>query len=1351
MGSIRSVGKHQTTGVDIFQELHRKFLYNMSMPKKKKNSFDNRDALEILRDAFWSAKTPAVAELGTRAVKTRVAAFDKYREQITPEDLLNQRKEPGKKRQADKAKKRDPYKLDDPAEKMGELPTFWSEQPEPELTAQAEKNAPTDLKAEKSLPERQTAIEQQREQLSPKEHAQFDAILENAKQQMQGEMHSQEKTETKPALPLEITQSETPPSAPLIEIPPAPEPMPAKIAPPLFMSEPSTPKPDSTPEDIARVEQYKQLLVEKEMEHYQSKHGENAVAEMEKHVRYLKENKTKNDETDTEAVDRLQRAIEIAKARVPVAMPLEPVPELITPMPSMETAPITVPTFDLGTSKPEEFEKPEKKEEGETPKTESRFEERIIELEKHINEMGGTPKERQEHWALQKAKEHHYSVSEINARIDELKKEPAGMHAIEMKTLADARDLVAAETGEISATQATAPEIVAAEITAKVTPAEAPKTVEKQKQKEIPLPVIESFKKLFPNIEVKDLQNIEGFSRLTEGQQFLVLDNFYNLTLGRIQKEAVTPDERPRNPDAQFLARVWEGIWKNIQSMPKNINREYRREKGTAGTLLNAGINEHEQLLRFLTQEMDPNLDVTRTKDGSLEIAYVNEQAFESLLQQVPKQKREQCRKAIQSYNRAASNFRELPVAWSSDLATRAQRKAFEKSEKTCHNAQQQLLAFAGTYGSPSEQAKLSLLLLGAQERLETDQFLRVHPDAETYLKTVISSSAWGRYAKEAIRERGVYLITGGIARTATVAIMGAASLPVTATAMAGVMATRGLMRGRMSVRKTRETLQKEARAAREGSAPDTKKPRDYTSVQAFNTGFEKIIKKLTAVDARDNTAPLTLAERQERTYALRQLENILHLAQEYKRADLLRYGEQGTMLAERFRLARNIGMAHAQLAKAGLEGFAPKTKDDIKVEQNIEKTFNARESRVSDEHKKRIRKEALVQGTINAVYGGSGVWLSGYFDMGEKFQKILAKTVAKTGTLSGINFDYYMKEYGPKRLPEVMRDAKFAAARTEGIASVAETELAARRTETAIRFGKGGKMPETPPPENLPIAPEKSIDPSRFKTSHPIDMESSRPLSIDAKELREAMEKRNGEGAKLAEAALSALESNAEYTKLAKIKKGEGMWHAVRRQLNYQMSHTSPEEFAKRYGLSVEDIKLHPKNSIEHITVNLLTDQDYIKPKGTGGVWVETRLKPGANVLLSEEGKIEITDKDKFTYEWQTPSARREVLTEIRNTPDMIDAEKAGSPSVTPEKAFTTPAVSERLLSQPENIARKISGLNLDTYADVRDTPLAKFLKEPPRGKGFRELVEVLRRAKPSEADMRQSVSEFLTKRFSG
>ena len=49
--------------MDIFQDFHYKFLYNIRMPRNKKHIFDDRDALEILRDAFLDTEPARVAEL----------------------------------------------------------------------------------------------------------------------------------------------------------------------------------------------------------------------------------------------------------------------------------------------------------------------------------------------------------------------------------------------------------------------------------------------------------------------------------------------------------------------------------------------------------------------------------------------------------------------------------------------------------------------------------------------------------------------------------------------------------------------------------------------------------------------------------------------------------------------------------------------------------------------------------------------------------------------------------------------------------------------------------------------------------------------------------------------------------------------------------------------------------------------------------------------------------------------------------------------------------------------------------------------------------------------------------------
>src|SRR3989338_11704250 len=146
------------------------------------------------------------------------------------------------------------------------------------------------------------------------------------------------------------------------------------------------------------------------------------------------------------------------------------------------------------------------------------------------------------------------------------------------------------------------------------------------------------------------------------------------------------------------------------------------------------------------------------------------------------------------------------------------------------------------------------------------------------------------------------------------------------------------------------------------------------------------------------------------------------------------------------------------------------------------------------------------------------------------------------------------------------------------------EAEFAARKAEATARMA--GERPTLTPPENLPTG--DVLSDAQREAAQRAYQGLSEPGAGDSSVNWEALQKPPKVSPDTgAEAIPSPLESNPEYADLAKIKRGEGMWHAVRRQLNYQRSHTSPEEFAKRYGVSAEDIKLHPKKSVERITGN--------------------------------------------------------------------------------------------------------------------------------------------------------------------
>ena len=100
------------------------------------------------------------------------------------------------------------------------------------------------------------------------------------------------------------------------------------------------------------------------------------------------------------------------------------------------------------------------------------------------------------------------------------------------------------------------------------------------------------------------------------------------------------------------------------------------------------------------------------------------------------------------------------------------------------------------------------------------------------------------------------------------------------------------------------------------------------------------------------------------------------------------------------------------------------------------------------------------------------------------------------------------------------------------------------------------------------------------------------------------------------------------EQTELATVGKGEGMWHAVRRQIEDLMN-KDPEAFAKRFGLAEEnfDSPEEVKKVLDRETMELLVKNKYINLDRQNKT--EIRISnPGTRVILGEDNKINIVDE---------------------------------------------------------------------------------------------------------------------------
>ena len=114
----------------------------------------------------------------------------------------------------------------------------------------------------------------------------------------------------------------------------------------------------------------------------------------------------------------------------------------------------------------------------------------------------------------------------------------------------------------------------------------------------------------------QDLENqIEDYKELSDGQKVLLLENFKQVTLGRVQ-EVAGEKYNKEVANSGFLKRVWKGISKKYQ-----IDK---LEKGEVENIDSSGIEKHQEILRELSlgmKEYGPDAEIR--DDGSIEVHYM--------------------------------------------------------------------------------------------------------------------------------------------------------------------------------------------------------------------------------------------------------------------------------------------------------------------------------------------------------------------------------------------------------------------------------------------------------------------------------------------------------------------------------------------------------------------------------------------------------------------------------------------------------------------------------------------------------------------------------------------------------
>ncbi|MEK9154762.1 MAG: hypothetical protein AAB596_01695 [Patescibacteria group bacterium] len=164
----------------------------------------------------------------------------------------------------------------------------------------------------------------------------------------------------------------------------------------------------------------------------------------------------------------------------------------------------------------------------------------------------------------------------------------------------------------------------------------------------------------------------------------------------------------------------------------------------------------------------------------------------------------------------------------------------------------------------------------------------------------------------------------------------------------------------------------------------------------------------------------------------------------------------------------------------------------------------------------------------------------------------------------------------------------------------------------------------------------------------------------------------------------------------LATIKQGEGVWHAVYRQLEDRL-YDDP----KKFGLSQEDLTNAEKikSVLNRQTNQLLVEQGYIKVDGT-----EIRIaKPGVEVLLGDNNEINIKDAGESTYVWKKPEISE--VTEISNEKNLDKILENFNNQNLAEKERLVNLYNSDIEAMEGNLANGLgSEEEIDRLKDIRD-----------------------------------------------
>ena len=442
-------------------------------------------------------------------------------------------------------------------------------------------------------------------------------------------------------------------------------------------------------------------------------------------------------------------------------------------------------------------------------------------------------------------------------------------------------------------------------------------------------------------IAADDINHVKGFSELSPAKKLLVLENYKQMIVERIEVEAQANVE-------QETSGKWVGsrMWRNImeafyvkrekQVLAKKIFGETVTEamesRDDSIALKNEGwqipddqIAELESkvkvekeskqalvekmlpggVLQFLVEGAENGPEAVLA-GGQLEIFYASGEAFEGVEKGV-----------LRKFNEAATAFAGIPREWEKHTASKAEQLAYMKATNDFRVERTKVLSQLEQHMDAYDAMQI---MNQTEAKIWMNGFFTSHQDIEGALLEAKEGSAISAVAKEFVTGNGVYMALGFAGRTIATGLLGWVAMPVAV----GLAGTIGWARAKNRAAKEFEKGEKKMKA----EVLARKVERLFANVDRAQLNDEKI-------------SPRSLVTLRERVRDIK----------EQFESGMIDFGPERERTTRRYELLQSLTRADAALAMYGAE-----TEKDAermrKLEDRAAKLFDIRRENVGKANK---------------------------------------------------------------------------------------------------------------------------------------------------------------------------------------------------------------------------------------------------------------------------------------------------------------------------------------------------------------------------------------------------------------